>query len=84
MASILKSATPSADAARGKRQLNVGEKDDRHDGKPVKRNRQRVLLVPSRGVTSQMRHLVGDIEALLPHCKKGEETVGRLVHTQLH
>ena len=39
---------------------------------PVKRNRQRVLLLPSRGVTAQMRHLIADLEALLPHSKKGE------------
>lgn len=37
---------------------------------PPKRNKQRVLLVPSRGVTMRMRHLVNDIEALLPHSKK--------------
>ncbi|MCO5580079.1 hypothetical protein L7F22_033945 [Adiantum nelumboides] len=35
-----------------------------------RRNKQRVLLLPSRGVTMRMRHLVNDIEALLPHAKK--------------
>ncbi|CEH14437.1 ribosome biogenesis protein brx1 [Ceraceosorus bombacis] len=35
-----------------------------------RRNKQRVLLLPSRGVTMRMRHLVNDLEALLPHSKK--------------
>lgn len=40
------------------------------DDKKVIRNKQRVLVLPSRGVTTRMRHLVNDIEALLPHSKK--------------
>ena len=36
-----------------------------------KRNKQRVLLLSSRGVTHRMRHLMSDLEALLPHVKKG-------------
>ncbi|KAG8839700.1 Ribosome biogenesis protein brx1 [Serendipita sp. 400] len=35
-----------------------------------KRNKQRVLLLCSRGVTYRMRHLMNDLEALLPHVKK--------------
>jgi len=31
-----------------------------------------VLLLSSRGVTMRMRHLMADLEALLPHVKKGE------------
>ena len=38
-----------------------------------KRNKQRVLLLSSRGVTSRMRHLMNDIETILPHAKKGME-----------
>lgn len=34
------------------------------------RNKQRVLILPSRGVTMRMRHLVNDLEALMPHSKK--------------
>lgn len=45
--------------------------------KKVKRNKQRVLLLSSRGITHRMRHLMNDLEALLPHVKKGE-FVGRL------
>ncbi|KAG8912974.1 Ribosome biogenesis protein brx1 [Tulasnella sp. 408] len=37
---------------------------------PVKRNKQRVLMLSSRGVTSRMRHLMKDLECLLPHTKK--------------
>ena len=36
-----------------------------------KRNKQRVLLLSSRGITHRMRHLMNDLEALLPHVKKG-------------
>lgn len=63
MASLLKQAS------KGKRK--AGD-DAAAEDTPVLRNRQRVLLVPSRGVTSQMRHLVSDLEALMPHSKKGE------------
>ncbi|KAI0340074.1 Brix-domain-containing protein [Trametopsis cervina] len=34
------------------------------------RNKQRVLLLSSRGITHRMRHLMTDIETLLPHVKK--------------
>jgi len=35
-----------------------------------KRNKQRVLLLSSRGITHRMRHLMNDLETLLPHVKK--------------
>lgn len=38
-----------------------------------KRNKQRVLMLSSRGVTHRMRHFMNDLEALLPHIKKGTE-----------
>jgi ribosome biogenesis protein BRX1 len=38
----------------------------------VKRRKDKVLLLSSRGVTQRMRHLMHDLEALLPHTKKGE------------
>ena len=40
-----------------------------------KRNKQRVLLLCSRGVTHRMRHLMNDLEALLPHVKKGQSSI---------
>jgi hypothetical protein len=36
-----------------------------------KKNKQRVLLLSSRGITHRMRHFMNDLEALLPHVKKG-------------
>lgn len=37
-----------------------------------KKRKDKVLLLSSRGVTQRMRHLMMDLEALLPHTKKGE------------
>ncbi|KAJ3382008.1 hypothetical protein HDU84_004701 [Entophlyctis sp. JEL0112] len=35
------------------------------------RNRQRVLLLSSRGILHRYRHLLNDVHSLLPHSKKG-------------
>ncbi|KIL00944.1 hypothetical protein PAXRUDRAFT_128673 [Paxillus rubicundulus Ve08.2h10] len=48
---------------------------------PMKRNKQRVLLLSSRGVTQRMRHLMSDLEALLPHAKKESKLDSK---SQLH
>lgn len=61
-------ATKFAAVAKGKRKHEDGEEPS--SVLPLRRNRQRVLMVPSRGVTSQMRHLIADLEALLPHSKR--------------
>jgi ribosome biogenesis protein BRX1 len=37
-----------------------------------KKRKDKVLMLSSRGVTGRMRHLMADIESLLPHVKKGE------------
>lgn len=74
MSSLLKAQSANAAKAakkdvKGKRKAEdeeVGEV-----GPPRKKNKQRVLLLSSRGVTHRMRHLMGDLEALLPHVKKG-------------
>lgn len=58
----------NAAAAKGKRKAT--EEDNAVASAP--KNKQRVLILPSRGVTMRMRHLVNDLEALLPHSKKGE------------
>ncbi|KIO20552.1 hypothetical protein M407DRAFT_81436 [Tulasnella calospora MUT 4182] len=42
----------------------------KEEAQPMKRNKQRVLMLSSRGVTSRMRHLMKDLECLLPHTKK--------------
>ncbi|KAI4266774.1 MAG: hypothetical protein L6R38_008554 [Xanthoria sp. 2 TBL-2021] len=40
------------------------------NGTPVKKNKQRVLILSSRGVTFRQRHLLNDLYALLPHSRK--------------
>ncbi|QRW27641.1 Brix domain protein [Rhizoctonia solani] len=65
MSSLLKAQTANA-KGKGKRPAN----DEGEAGPPRKRNKQRVLLLSSRGITHRMRHLMGDLEALLPHIKK--------------
>jgi ribosome biogenesis protein BRX1 len=43
-----------------------------HEEPPKRRrNKQRVLMLCSRGVTHRMRHLMMDLESLLPQVKKG-------------
>ncbi|KAI9228268.1 MAG: Brix domain-containing protein [Piptocephalis tieghemiana] len=58
MATVYKTAQSGA-----KKQEN-GEK------KTVVKNKQRVLILCTRGITHRQRHLMNDIEALLPHSKK--------------
>lgn len=71
MASVLKAQTKNA--AKGKRKAEDMDVDV--DGTevqaPRKRNKQRVLMLSSRGITHRMRHLMNDMETLLPHVKKG-------------
>jgi hypothetical protein len=64
MASLYNAA---AAAGKGKRKAT-----DESEATATPKNKQRVLILPSRGVTMRMRHLVNDLEALLPHSKKGE------------
>lgn len=54
--------------------MDVDEDEDVGGNVPIakkKKNKQRVLLLSSRGITHRMRHLMNDLEALLPHVKKG-------------
>lgn len=81
MSSILKAqkANASKSDLKGKRkrredEMDVDEDEDIGGNVPVakkKKNKQRVLLLSSRGITHRMRHLMNDLEALLPHVKKG-------------
>lgn len=58
--------------AKGKRKADhMGVDEPASDEPKRKRNKQRVLLLSSRGVTHRMRHLMNDLGALLPHVKKG-------------
>jgi ribosome biogenesis protein BRX1 len=60
---------------KGKRKVDDLNTDGEGDGPnrnlKKKRNKQRVLLLSSRGITHRMRHFMNDLEALLPHVKKG-------------
>ena len=85
MASVLKAQKANAKDVKGKGKRRADEMDvDAEElagpvagedavvaERKVKKNKQRVLLLSSRGVTQRMRHLMADIEALLPHVKKG-------------
>jgi hypothetical protein len=69
MASILKAQKANAANSKGKRKA-----DDMDVDQPApkrSKNKQRVLLLSSRGVTHRMRHLMNDLEVLLPHVKRG-------------
>lgn len=73
MSSILRAQKANAAKAEAKSKLKrkADDMDDEVPVQPKKRNKQRVLLLSSRGVTHRMRHLMSDLEALLPHTKKG-------------
>ncbi|KAJ3546825.1 hypothetical protein NMY22_g1893 [Coprinellus aureogranulatus] len=73
MASVLKSQTANASKAaqKGKRKADDMDVDEPQQVQPKqKKNKQRVLMLSSRGVTHRMRHLMNDLETLLPHIKK--------------
>ncbi|KAG6334770.1 hypothetical protein ID866_4322 [Astraeus odoratus] len=66
---------------KGKRPAEDMEAENETAIQPKRRNRQRVLLLSSRGVTHRMRHLMSDLEALLPHVKKESKLDSK---SQLH
>ncbi|TKA77591.1 hypothetical protein B0A49_01744 [Cryomyces minteri] len=61
MAAVYKSLSKTT----GKRDLEDGEK-----ASGPRRNKQRVLILSSRGVTYRHRHLLNDLYSLLPHSRK--------------
>jgi hypothetical protein len=81
MAPVLKvheQDTAIMEKRKGKRKVDDLNEDGEGDNVPnikspnkKKRNKQRVLLLSSRGITHRMRHLMNDLETLLPHVKKG-------------
>ncbi|KAK7035483.1 Ribosome biogenesis protein brx1 [Paramarasmius palmivorus] len=86
MASVLKAqkANASKADAKGKRKaddMDVDEEAQSVSAPKKLKNKQRVLLLSSRGVTHRMRHLMNDIEALLPHVKKDSKLDSK---SQLH
>ena len=72
MASLLKSAKEHRAKGKGKRTAEDDDEVEVAQQQMVKRRKDKVLLLSSRGVTQRMRHLMADLEALLPHVKKGE------------
>jgi hypothetical protein len=86
MASEFEDPKYDASARKGKRKAAALDMDGDGDASASaaskkKKNKQRVLLLSSRGITHRMRHLMNDLEALLPHVKKGacKPTVMRCV-----
>jgi ribosome biogenesis protein BRX1 len=76
MAPVLKAQEAAVvEKRKGKRKVDDLNSDGEGDGPNKslknKRNKQRVLLLSSRGITHRMRHLMNDLETLLPHVKKG-------------
>jgi len=61
--------------------MEVGDEDTGIPPEKKRRNKQRVLLLSSRGVTQRMRHLMKDLEILLPHFKKDSKLDSK---SQLH
>lgn len=90
MASLLKTQKANAANAdakgKGKRKaeeiMDIDEEEIQAPAPKKLRNKQRVLLLSSRGITHRMRHFMNDLEALLPHVKKGQ-SVPSPQHTRL-
>jgi len=59
----------------GKRKANAMDMDEDQPVTKKLKNKQRVLLLSSRGINHRMRHLMNDLAVLLPHIKKGERAV---------
>ena len=74
MASVLKAQkkNQSVKDSKGKRKADAMDIDDEVPSPKRLKNKQRVLMLSSRGVTHRMRHLMNDLEVLLPHIKKGK------------
>lgn len=88
MASVLKAQKANASKleskGKGKRKADDmvidGDGDVAEVSAPKKKkNKQRVLLLSSRGITHRMRHLMNDLEALLPHVKKGTHALNAIL-----
>ncbi|KAG5338189.1 hypothetical protein C0989_008038 [Termitomyces sp. Mn162] len=85
MTSILKAQKANATKADSKGKRKADDMDVDQDIEVIaakrKKNKQRVLLLSSRGITHRMRHLMNDLEALLPHVKKDSKLDSK---SQLH
>ena len=79
MASVLKIQQKNVAKSVANSKRKRDEDDESHDHvvedsetKQRRKNKQRVLLLSSRGITYRMRHFMNDLESLLPHAKKGK------------
>ncbi|KIM79702.1 hypothetical protein PILCRDRAFT_823244 [Piloderma croceum F 1598] len=85
MASVLKAQRANAETRdKGKRKADEMDVDGVETEVSLprkKKNKQRVLLLSSRGITHRMRHFMNDLEALLPHVKKDSKLDSK---SQLH
>ncbi|EKM82480.1 hypothetical protein AGABI1DRAFT_111094 [Agaricus bisporus var. burnettii JB137-S8] len=70
MASVLKVQKANAASSKGKRKADDMDVDQDPPAAKRLKNKQRVLLLSSRGITHRMRHLMNDLEVLLPHVKR--------------
>ncbi|KAI9591570.1 Brix domain-containing protein [Syncephalis fuscata] len=64
------SAYKSAVKKRGKDTTTENDAVTSASKSPVVRNKQRVLILSTRGINFRQRHLMSDIEVLLPHSKR--------------
>lgn len=72
MASVLKASEAlRATSKKGKKRA-ADEIDAGPSTVVEKKRKDKVLMLSSRGITGRMRHLMLDLESLLPHVKKGE------------
>lgn len=70
MASLLKA---SEKIQKGKKRAANGDEVAAGPSTVVEKKRKdKTLMLSSRGITGRMRHLMADIECLLPNIKKGE------------
>ncbi|KAK7020429.1 ribosome biogenesis protein brx1 [Favolaschia claudopus] len=85
MSSVLKAQKANATSKtdnKGKRKADEMDVDDADAPQlKKKKNKQRVLLLSSRGITHRMRHFMNDLEVLLPHVKKDSKLDSK---SQLH
>lgn len=84
MSTVLKAQKRNALKAdskgKGKRTAEDMDVDEQETEAPQTkrlRNKQRVLLLSSRGINHRMRHFMNDLETLLPHTKKGTSLLQR-------
>ncbi len=72
MASLLKASTDLHSKSQNGAKNKGKGKAEEAAGPVTKMRKDKVLMLCSRGVTQRHRHLMRDLEVLLPHTKKGK------------